>query len=49
MDELFGISKELDDGRDEGGVEVELEMVAGEHGGRVQSLERTLGDSEVVV
>jgi len=28
---------------------VELEVVAEEHGGGVQSLERALGDSEVVV
>ena len=39
----------LDDGGDEGGVEVELEMVAGEHGRRVQRLERASRDSEVVV
>ena len=48
-DGLFGVAEALDDGRDEGGVEVELEVVAGEDGGGVQSLERALGDSEVVV
>lgn len=48
-DGLLGVSEALDDGGDEGGVEVELEVVAGEHGGGVQSLERALGDSEVVV
>ena len=39
----------LDDGGDEGGVEVELEMVAGEHGRGVQRLEHASRDSEVVV
>ena len=39
----------LDDGGDEGGVEAELEMVAREHGGGVQRLERASRDSEVVV
>nr|POF08899.1 replication protein a 14 kda subunit a [Quercus suber] len=48
-DGLFGIVEALNDGGDEGGVEVELEMVVGEDGGAVQSLERTLGDFEVVV
>ena len=46
---LFGVAKALDNGGDQGGVEVELEVVAREHGGGVQSLERALGDSEVVV
>ena len=44
-DGLFGVAKALDDGGHESGVEV----VAGEHDGGVQSLERTLGDFEVVV
>ena len=48
-DGLFGITKALDDGGDESDVEVELEVVAGEHGGRVRSLECALGDSKVVV
>jgi len=48
-DGLFGVAEVLDDGGDEGGVEVELEVVAGEHDSGVQSLERTLGDFEVVV
>ena len=39
----------LDDGGDEGGVEVELEMVAGEHGRGVQRLEHASRDSEAVV
>ena len=39
----------LDDGGDEGGVEVELEMVSGEHDRGVQRLERASRDSEVVV
>ena len=46
---LFSVAKALDDGGDESGVEVELEVLVGEHGGGVQSLERALGDSEVVV
>ena len=49
VDGLFGIGEALNDGGDKGSVEVELEMVAGEHGGGVQSLECTLGDSEVVI
>ena len=49
IDGLFGITKALDDGGDEGGVEVELEVVVGEHGGGVQSLEHALGDSKFVV
>ena len=48
-DGLFGIAKVLDDGRDESGVKVEFEVVTGEHGDEVQSLECALGDSEVVV
>ena len=48
-DGLFGVAEALDNGGDEGGVEVELEVVAGEHGGGVQSLEHALGDSKVVV
>ena len=39
----------LDDGGDEGGVEVELEMVSGEHDRGVQRLERASRDSKVVV
>ena len=49
VDVLFGVAEALDDGGDEGGVEVGLEVVAGEHGGGVQSLECALGDFEVVV
>ena len=44
-DGLFSVIEALDNRGDEGSVEV----VAGEHGGGVQSLERALGDSEVVV
>ena len=39
----------LDYGGDESGVEVELEMIAREHGRGVQRLERASRDSEVVV
>ena len=45
MDGLFSVIEALDNRGDECSVEV----VAGEHGGRVQSLERALGDFEVVV
>ena len=48
-DRLFGVAEALDNRGDESGVEVELEVVAVEHGSRVQSLEHALGDSEVVV
>ena len=48
-DGLFGVTEALDDGGDESGIEVELEVVAGEHGGGVQSSECALGDSKVVV
>ena len=48
-DRLFGVAEALDNRGDESDVEVELEVVAVEHGGGVQSLERVLGDSEVVV
>ena len=48
-DRLFGVAEALDNRGDESDVEVELEVVAVEHGSRVQSLERALGDSEVVV
>ena len=41
-DGLFSVSKALDDGGDKSGVEVELEVVIGEHGGEVQSLEAHL-------
>ena len=46
---MFSVVEALDIGGDEGSVEMELEVVAGEHGGGVQSLEHALGDSEVVV
>ena len=49
MDGLFSVIEALDNRGDEGSVEVELEVVAGDHGEGVQSLERALGDSEVVV
>ena len=48
-DGLFSVIEAPDNRGDEGSVEVELEVVAGEHDGGVQSLERALGDSEVVV
>ena len=48
-DGLFGVTEALDNGGDESGVEVEIEVVAGEHGDGVQSSECALGDSKVVV
>ena len=48
-DGLCGVTKALNNGGDESGVEVEFEVVAGEHGGGVQSLECAIGDSEVIV
>ena len=48
-DGLCGVAEAFDDGGDESGVEVEFEVVTGEHSGGVQSLECALGDSEVVV
>ena len=48
-DGLCGVTKALNNGGDESGVEVEFEVVSGEHGGGVQSLEHALGDSKFVV
>ena len=47
-DGLLGVAEAVDDGGEEG-VEVELEVFAGEDGGGGEGLERALGDAEVVV
>ena len=47
-DGLFGVAEAVDDGGEEG-VEMELEVFAGEDGGGGEGLERALGDPEVVV
>ena len=47
-DGLLGVAEAVDDGGDER-VEVELEVVAGAHGGGVERLERALRDLEAAV